>query len=152
MCVSSIPSWPLSWGLWEVQLSYLTLRDVSNGFVHGFFSLPAAHSQEINDSNVAEKWNQWKEMWPPYSVVSKVNKEGRDVQVDVLLTAIGPEAKRVFKLGISRLPRGKISCHREFPQLLQSVREDSLRAISFQFTAARAWRIVWSLWLHLSNC
>jgi len=47
-------------------------------FLH---SLPALHSLEINDSNVAEKWSEWKEMWEHYSVASKVNKEEGDVQV-----------------------------------------------------------------------
>ena len=63
-------------------------------FLH---SLPALHSFEINDSNVAEKWSEWKEMWEHYSVASKVNKEEGDVQVAALLTAIGPEATKVFK-------------------------------------------------------
>ena len=71
-------------------------------FLH---SLPAVHSLEIN---VAEKWSEWKEMWEHYSVASKVNKEEGDVQVAALVTAIGPEARKVFKLGIYRLPRGKI--------------------------------------------
>ena len=43
-------------------------------------SLPALHSLEINDSNVAEKWSEWKEMWEHYSVASKVNKEEGDAQ------------------------------------------------------------------------
>ena len=63
-------------------------------FLH---SLPAPHSLESNDSNVAEKWSEWKEMWEYYSVASKVNKEEGDVQVAALLTAIGPEARKVFK-------------------------------------------------------
>ena len=63
-------------------------------FLH---SLPALHSLEINDSNVTEKWSEWKEMWEHYSVASKVNKEEGDVQVAALLTAIGPEARKVFK-------------------------------------------------------
>ena len=63
-------------------------------FLH---SLPALHSLEINDSNVAEKWSEWKEIWEHYSVASKVNKEEGDVQVAALLTAIGPEARKVFK-------------------------------------------------------
>ena len=63
-------------------------------FLH---SLPAPHSREINDSNVAEKWSEWKEMWEHYSVASKVNKEEGDVQVAAFLTAIGPEARKVFK-------------------------------------------------------
>jgi len=46
-------------------------------FLH---SLPALHSLEINDSNVAEKWSEWK-MWEQYSIASKVNKEEGDVQV-----------------------------------------------------------------------
>lgn len=60
-------------------------------FLH---SLPALHSLEINDSNVAEKWS---EMWEHCSVASKVNKEEGDVQVAALLTAIGAEARKVFK-------------------------------------------------------
>ena len=59
-------------------------------FLH---SLPAPHSLEINDSNVAEKWSEWKEMWEHYSVASKVNKEEGHVQV----AALGPEARKVFK-------------------------------------------------------
>ena len=74
-------------------------------FLH---SLPAPPSLEINDSNVAEKWSEWKEMWEHCSVASKVNKEERDVQVAALLTAIGPEARKSSKLGISQLPRRKI--------------------------------------------
>ena len=60
-------------------------------FLH---SLLAPHSLEINDSNVIEKW---KEMWEHYSVALKVNKEEGDVQVAAFLTAIGPEAMKVFK-------------------------------------------------------
>ena len=36
-------------------------------------------------------------MWEHYSIASKVYKEEGDVQVAVLLTAIGPEARTVFK-------------------------------------------------------
>ena len=63
-------------------------------FLH---SLPEPHSLEIDDSNMAEKWSEWKEMWEHYSVTLKVNKEEGDVQVAALLTAIGPEARKVFK-------------------------------------------------------
>lgn len=59
-------------------------------------SLPAPRSLEGNDSNVAAKWNKWKEMSAHYSVASKVNK-GEDTQAATLLTAIGPEARRFFK-------------------------------------------------------
>ena len=59
-------------------------------------SLPVPHSLEINDSNVAKKWSEWKEMWEHYRVASKVNKEEGDIQVAELLTAIGPEARKVF--------------------------------------------------------
>ena len=66
-------------------------------FLH---SLPALHFLEINDSNVVEKWSEWQEMWELYSAASKVNKEEGDVQVAALLTAIGPEARKVFKTQI----------------------------------------------------
>jgi len=59
--------------------------------------LPAPHALDINDSNVAEKWNEWKEMWLHYSVAAKVNKEDGEFQVATFLTAIGPEARKVFK-------------------------------------------------------
>ena len=62
--------------------------------IYGFSSLTTG---EINDSNVAEKWSEWKEMWEHYSVTSKVNKEEGDIQVAAFLTAIGPEARKVFK-------------------------------------------------------
>ena len=39
-------------------------------------------------------------MWEHYSVASKVNKEEGDIQVAVLLTALGPEARKVFKTWI----------------------------------------------------
>ena len=67
------------------------LRSIA--FLH---SLPALHSLEINDSNVAKKWSGW--IWEQYSVASKVNKEEGDVQVAALLTTIGPEARKVFKI------------------------------------------------------
>ena len=63
-------------------------------FLH---SLPAPHTLDLNDSNVAEKWSDWKETWEHYSIASKVNKEDGDVQVAALLTVIGPEARKVFK-------------------------------------------------------
>ena len=60
-------------------------------------SLPAPHSLDVNDSNIAEKWNEWKEMWLHYSVAAEVNKEDGEVQVATFLTATGPEARKVFK-------------------------------------------------------
>ena len=59
-------------------------------------SLPATHTLDINDSNVAEKWNEWKEMWLHYSVAAKANKEAGEVQVATFLAAIGPEVMKVF--------------------------------------------------------
>ena len=63
-------------------------------FLH---SLPAPHSLKINDSNVAGKWSEWKEMWEHYSIASEVNTEEGDIQVATFLTATGPEARKVFK-------------------------------------------------------
>ena len=98
-CVSFIPSWLLSGCLRGVQLKIHNvtwcqewLRSIA--FLH---SLPAPHSLEINDSNVAEKWSEWKEIGEHYIATSKVNKEEGDVQVAVFLTTIGPEARKVFK-------------------------------------------------------
>ena len=67
-------------------------------WIPGFSSLATGISlSQINDSNVAEKWSEWKEMWEHYSVASKVNKKEGDVQVARDWTAIGPEARKVFK-------------------------------------------------------
>ena len=60
-------------------------------------SLLAPHSLYINDSNVAVKWNEWKELWLHYSIAVKVNKEAGEVQVVTILMAISPEASKVFK-------------------------------------------------------
>ena len=66
--------------------------------IPGFSSLATGASlSPINDSNVAEKWSEWKEMWEHYSVVSKVNKEEGDVQVARDWTAVRPERRKVFK-------------------------------------------------------
>ena len=75
----------------------------SMAFLH---SLPALHCLKINDSNVAEKWGKWREIWEHYSIASKVNKEEGDVQVAVLLTDL--KQGKSSKLGFYRLPRGKI--------------------------------------------
>ena len=60
-------------------------------------SLPVPYSLDINDSNVAEKWNEWKELWLHYSVAARVDKEADGVQMTTFLAAIGPEARKVFK-------------------------------------------------------
>ena len=57
-------------------------------------SFPAPHSLNINDSNDAEKWNEWKEMWLHYSVAAKVNKENGESQVATFLTAKEKSLKR----------------------------------------------------------
>ena len=48
------------------RLQFITLHGVRSGLIDGFSSL--ATGTEINDSNVAEKWSEWKEMWEHYSV------------------------------------------------------------------------------------
>ena len=117
----------------------------SMAFLH---SLPAPHSLEINDSNVAEKWREWKEMWEHHSVASKVNKEEGDIQVATFLTAIGPEAREVFKTwNLSATERKDIKgvIERFDNYMYCNPRKNLfLRALSFQFATARAWRIVWS--------
>ena len=60
-------------------------------------SLLAPHSLNINDSNVAVKWNEWKELWLHYSIAVKVNKEAGEVQAVTILMAISPKARKVFK-------------------------------------------------------
>ena len=51
-------------------------------------SFPVPHSLDINDSNVAEKWNEWNEMCLHYSVAAKVNIEDGEVQVATLIHII----------------------------------------------------------------
>ena len=94
-----IPSQLLSRCLRAVQLKTFNVTRCQEWLRSMAFlqSLPAPHSLEINDSNVAEKWSEWKEMWEHYSVASKVNREEGDVQLAAFLTAIGPEARKVFK-------------------------------------------------------
>lgn len=53
-------------------------------------SFPVPHSLDINDSNVAEKWNEWNKMCLHDSVAAKVNKEDGEVQVATFLTADRP--------------------------------------------------------------
>ena len=102
---------------------------VAPAFLH---SLPAPHSLEINDSNVAEKWSEWKEMWEHYSVASKVNKEEGDVQVAALLTAIGPEARKVFKTwNLSATQKKDIKVSSSDLTTIATREKCSLRAVSF---------------------
>lgn len=110
-----------------VQLKLYYVRYIVPGVatIPGISSFaPGPSLSQINDSHVAEKWSEWKELWEHYSV----DKEERDVQVTRDWTSIGPKAKSL-KLGIYRLPRGR--CHRAFRQLLQSEKEYSRRAVSF---------------------
>ena len=59
--------------------------------------LPAPLFLDITDSNLAEKWNEWKEMWLHHSVAAKVNKEDGEVQVTTFLPTIGHEARKLLE-------------------------------------------------------
>ena len=79
-----------------VQLKLYYVRYIVPGVatIPGISSLaPGPSLSQINDSHVAEKWSEWKELWEHYSV----DKEERDVQVTRDWTSIGPKARKVFK-------------------------------------------------------
>ena len=58
---------------------YLSLHGVRSGLISNGLSSIMPHALDISDSNIAEKWNEWKEMWLHYIVVAKVNKEDGEV-------------------------------------------------------------------------
>lgn len=92
MCVSVVTDLGVQLKLFNVTWCQECLQ--STAFLHSPLAL---HSLEINDSNIADKWSEWKEMWEHYSTASKVNKEEGGIPVAALLTLIGPEARKVFK-------------------------------------------------------
>lgn len=60
------------------------------------FSLPPPSALEIHDANVAEKWKKFRLAWDNYSLATELNKKHKKVQVAMLLTIIGEEARDVY--------------------------------------------------------
>lgn len=71
-------------------------------------SLLAPHSLNINDSNVAVKWNEWKELWLHYSIAVKVNKEAGEVKWSQFSWQLVLKRGKSLKLGIYPLVKTKI--------------------------------------------
>ena len=51
---------------------------------------------EIHDTQAAEKWKKFKLAWTNYSLATELNKKPEAVQVAMLLTVIGEEARDIF--------------------------------------------------------
>ncbi len=62
------------------------------------FSLPPPPTLDIHDSNVSEKWKQFKLAWDSYSLATELNKKSEEVQVATLLTIIGEDGRHVFNV------------------------------------------------------
>jgi len=61
----------------------------------GFALLPPS-ALEIHDPWAAEKWKKFKMAWIHYSLATELSKKSEEVQVAILLTVIGEEAREVF--------------------------------------------------------
>jgi len=59
--------------------------------------LPPPPPLEIHDVAVSEKWRDWKEAWHEYALATDVDDKSEDKQVAVLLTALGPAARKVYR-------------------------------------------------------
>ena len=69
--------------------------DTSN--VRGvLFALPPPPPLDIHVSNAAEKWKEFEQAWKNYSIAIKLHQEPEAVQVAILLTVVGAEARKVF--------------------------------------------------------
>ena len=60
------------------------------------YSLPPPPPLDIHDAQAAEKWKKFKMAWTNYALATELNKKPEAVQVAILLTVIGEEARDVF--------------------------------------------------------
>ena len=70
--------------------------DISSTRNGALFALPPPAPLDIHDSNAAEKWKEFEQAWRNYSVAMKLHQEPETVQIPMLLTVIGAEARKVF--------------------------------------------------------
>ena len=59
--------------------------------------LPPPPPLDIHDTAVAEKWRDWRQSWHEYALATDVDSKSEDKQVAVLLTALGPAARKVYQ-------------------------------------------------------
>ena len=60
------------------------------------FNLPTPQSLGIHNNNVAAKWKKFRLAWENYALATAIDKKDEKVQVAILLTVIGEEARDVF--------------------------------------------------------
>jgi len=60
-------------------------------------NLPPPAPLEIHDAAVSEKWRDWKEAWHESALATDVDDKSEDKHVAVLLTALGPAARKVYR-------------------------------------------------------
>ena len=60
------------------------------------YTLPAPPPLEIHDHQAAEKWKRFKRAWSNYSLATELDGKPEKVQVAMLLTVIGEDAREVF--------------------------------------------------------
>ena len=60
------------------------------------FTLPPPPPLDIDNTNVSEKWKRFKLAWDSYSLAIELNKKSEAIQVAMLLTIIGEDARDVF--------------------------------------------------------
>ena len=51
--------------------------------------LPPPAPLEIHDAVVSKKWRDWKQAWQEFALATDVDDKSEDIQVAVLLTALG---------------------------------------------------------------
>jgi len=52
---------------------------------------------DIHATAVAEMWRDWRQAWHEFALVTDVDDKCEDKQVAVLLTALGPAARKVYQ-------------------------------------------------------
>ena len=60
------------------------------------FNLSTPQSLDIHNKNVAAKWKKFRLAWEDYALATAIDKKDEKVQVAILLTVIGEDARDVF--------------------------------------------------------
>ena len=60
------------------------------------YPLPSPTPLQIHDPQVSEKWKTFRRAWNSYALALELDKKEEKVQVAILLTVIGEEAREVF--------------------------------------------------------
>ena len=62
----------------------------------GHYTLPPPAQLEIHSNRAWKKWKGFKRAWDSYALATGLNEKAEDVQVSMLLTVIGEEAREVY--------------------------------------------------------